>query len=572
MANHYKVSPQLVATSMKELKAHEIIDYDETTDQVVVLKKAVHFYLSGRGKKDYDDLIIPSVYESGANASLNVDTGEIIIRGIEEFYISEELNVYIHPKNEEIRLKKNRDFEFDGQLYAGLFEYAGRDFLFKYDSFNIAMDAIDSISFYVEKDIGNGNKTRTQVDNKIVGADLEEIEGKKNAVYKGMKGSLYINRPDNKSAKINYPRYPQFNSVEFSLIFFDKPFILDNAYDKSIFFVVSPFSTENLNNKDSSVVNFDGKFVSGNIFPNFNTNIHVMPDNSLGFEYDFSKGVFLYESIGEFFGTITMDKGGLRGKGRIEFMNTTLESENFIFYKDSVVTYNGSKVVTRSGDAGGGTIFPEFFVHDYNLKWDVNTNNMSIFNNETPFQFYNKTASMYGTAIVGLDGVRGEGKMLTRGSETRSNQFSFKETEYSARDCYFEIKSDNPQKPALLGEDVSLSFYLEDAYADISPEKEGSAVIKFPYAQFNTSIPNARWNLTTRKVSMVKPPQVGIDKSYFYSTLPEMDSLAFSAASAEYDINNLILKSIWYSIHYFWRCQDHTRSKSIVYPGKLKDR
>ena len=37
-----------------------------------------------------------------------------------------------------------------------------------------------------------------------------------------------------------------------------------------------------------------------------------------------------------------MDQNGLRGKGKIEYLSSTLESEDFIFYTDSIVT-DGSK-------------------------------------------------------------------------------------------------------------------------------------------------------------------------------------------------------------------------------------
>src|SRR5690606_28500376 len=79
-------------------------------------------------------------------------------------------------------------------------------------------------------------------------------------------------------------------------------------------------------------------------------------------------------------------------------------------------------------------------------------------------------------------------------------------------------------------------------YADISPEVEGVAAINFPYAQVKTSIPNARYNLDTKKIVMSKSPNVAIENSYFYTTREELDSLAFNAESAEYDLTTQQLK------------------------------
>ena len=70
----------------------------------------------------------------------------------------------------------------------------------------------------------------------------------------------------------------------------------------------------------------------------------------------------------------------------------------------------------------------------------------------------------------------------------------------------------------------------------------------FPYAQFRTSIPTARWNLNNRTVEMKKPENVDIGSSYFYATRSDLDSLAFNATSATYNIDNyqLLVKGIPY--------------------------
>jgi len=92
------------------------------------------------------------------------------------------------------------------------------------------------------------------------------------------------------------------------------------------------------------------------------------------------------------------------------------------------------------------------------------------------------------------------------------------------------------------GTDVRVKFNLAQNYADISPEIEGEAAINFPYAQFKTSIPNARWDLTTQKISMTKSPNVPLENSYFYTTRKELDSLNFMAERAEYDLKTQQLK------------------------------
>ncbi|MDZ7647684.1 MAG: hypothetical protein U5K54_11185 [Cytophagales bacterium] len=87
-----------------------------------------------------------------------------------------------------------------------------------------------------------------------------------------------------------------------------------------------------------------------------------------------------------------------------------------------------------------------------------------------------------------------------------------------------------------------MKFNLDQNFATISPEVEGEAAIDFPYAQFKTSIPEARWDLTTQKIVMNKAPDVPIENSYFYTTRKELDSLSFNAERAEYDIKTQQLK------------------------------
>ena len=139
--------------------------------------------------------------------------------------------------------------------------------------------------------------------------------------------------------------------------------------------------------------------------------------------------------------------------------------------------------------------------------------------------------------IVTDMGVNGSGEMLTRGSKTSSEDYSFSQHEYSGRHAEFEILTDVEDKPAMAGSDISMHFDLVENIADVHPEQEGVAAISFPYAQMKTSITNATWLLDSAKVIMSKPENVDIHSSYFYTTREELDSLAFNAAEAIYDIN-----------------------------------
>jgi len=196
--------------------------------------------------------------------------------------------------------------------------------------------------------------------------------------------------------------------------------------------------------------------------------------------------------------------------------------------------------MVEKGEFPSGS-FPDIQVDSVRLKWVPRIDSMYVWNQNLPFTLYDNTATLNGLFIVNAAGGYGKGTLLTRGAEAISDEFSFNETRFGAHHATFTINSDNEEKPALAGDDVKLDFNLVDNYADIGPEIEGVAAIDFPYAQFKTSISNARWNLNDRKVEMAKPPEVDISNSYFYATREDLDSLVFNATNAIYDIDRLEL-------------------------------
>jgi hypothetical protein len=176
------------------------------------------------------------------------------------------------------------------------------------------------------------------------------------------------------------------------------------------------------------------------------------------------------------------------------------------------------------------------------MKWYPKQDKMQMKNLKAPFNFYDSTAQMQGTLIISKNGVAGAGKLETRGTELISRNMNFTALDFSARHARFKVKSDDPNKNLLAGNDIRLKFNLQENYADISPEVAGVAAIDFPYAQFKTSIPKARWDLDEQKITMSKDPGEPIENSYFYTTRKDLDSLRFYAEKAEYDLKTQQLK------------------------------
>lgn len=532
-----------ISGAMSFLAQKGMIDYDPANGKIRVKDKALHMNQAHKNETDYDNMKIHSIIDGSANATINFPKGYMTVRGVDEFKVSDSLNVLIKPDSSVITILQNRDIKFNGKITAGNFEINGKDFMLKYDSFFINLNHIDSIRFYVTELNSKGQPVRRRVNNAMVGADSTAAAagGLDAGGSKKTQGTLFINRPNNKSGREQIPNYPRLDASAGGVIYFDRKEVLDGAYDRSVFFVVPPFKLDSLSDADPAAINFEGTFVSSGMFPSFKEKLHTMADKSLGFQHAVpGSGYPLYNTDGKLYGAMGLDNAGIRATGRIDYLAAKVESKDFIFYPDSVV---GKGDVGELKESQFGSVwYPQVKLPEYKLHWLPKQDKFKLRNLRDPFALYNATAQLEGDLIVTKKGTEGDGKLTTRGSESVSKAFSFSAKDFGARHANFQVKTTNPDKPALAGDDVRLKFNLEQNYADISPEIVGTAAIEFPYAQFKTSITDARWDLNTQKITMKKDKETAIEDSYFYTTRKELDSLVFNAEQAEYDIRTQQLK------------------------------
>ena len=537
IAAEYKIDPATAKGAMIALMKQGFIDYNTRTGYVKVKEKAKHYVLSRRDKKDYDNITFVSLSPSGNNAVLNLKTNELSVTGVSRVNISDSLNVSIIPDSSTIIIQKNRDFKFNGSIVTAQFEFVGTNFQFNYDSFFVRMPNINEIKLSVaDKD-------------SIVSKDSldEKKNGKQRVLGNELRyssGTLYINKPDNKSSRKSFPEYPIFDATTGASVFFNKKQVASGSYDTTIKFEIPPFIVDSLTSSDPAAIGFNGTFKSGGIFPDFPEKLVVMPDYSLGFTHPVPvEGFPLYKGKGKCFNKVSLDNQGIRGNGRIEYLNTTLYSNDFVYFQDSVLTV-GTNMDTKIGknvQLNDSITFPDITSEAYRLKWHVSKDSMMISNMTNPFQLYKATANMQGTLVNSEKGMYGLGILFTRGSASESLNFHFEAKKFGARKAGFSIKSNNPEKPALRATDVKLDFDLEANLATFKPETEGFASTEFPYGQYKTSLDKGVWDLEKKRVTMTKPEGVDISKSYFYSIRPDQDSLIFSATDAVYEIEYLTL-------------------------------
>ena len=518
MAREKNLGEPLVRKTMELLMARGMVKFDRLTGRVEILEKGYHYAAAGRDDPYYDDILIPSIIENAPNATMSFKDSVLTVRGVQRFVVSDSLDVLIAPKNGIMRVLKNRDIEFDGSLNAGNFQFNGTEFTFRYDSFLVNMEKIDSIKLQVETVRGQ----REELSNKLVGTS----------------GLILINEPDNKSAYRPMPEYPIFSSTKSANVYFSKDDVLKGAYDSTVYFDVPPFVLDSVADADPSKYAFQGTFYSDGILPEFEESLKLMKDKSFGFEHAIpDSGYSLYRTSARLYGDVKMDENGVSTPGTINYLTGVFTQEKATLFLDSLVSSKGIKATLEKGNIDTVS-YPSMSVEAYEMNWLAKRDSMILRNLEfkKPFQIFENKAQLRGELILRQVGLFGSGEMEIEGAQLKSDSIAFTADSFLSKHTDFTLAAPNTRKPILSTINSNIGFDVANALATIEPGFAGEASLEFPFAQFKTSIPSALWDVNKKTVTMTKPEDVPIEQSFFYSTNKRLDSLAFSATDGFYDI------------------------------------
>jgi hypothetical protein len=523
-----KVKEPNVRSAVAGLAKDGYVQWNPQTERIVLLPKAMHYVNSSRGKKDYDHIAIRSLSPSGKNATLNLATNDLIVRGVDRFNFSDDsVTVFVKPDSSIIRIQKNRGVLFNGTVVASAFIFKGKEFRFDYDGFYVDLVKIDSI-------IVKGKGTKGSVMKARKETDFTLTNKKKTSA-----GRLYINAPNNKSGRKKLGAFPSFDASTGAYVFFNKPEVLGGAYDTTIYFDIPPFKLDSLNNKNRSAVGFKGTFVSGNIMPAFKTKLSLQDDGSLGFVYDVPKEGFpVYGGKARLFNKVSMSNRGIQGVGEVKYLTGDLFSDQFIFYKDSLVTVGKTATISQ-GPLNGVEFAKVSLLPGYQMKWVVKSDSMylSTPRDGQPMKFYAGDYNYKGTAILSPGGLYGDGRMDGPQSFIRSRQFVFKPTSYSGKKSTLSIKSAEANKPALTANEVAFQYDIKQGFADFSREEGSKASIDLPYSEYRTTLSGGKWDFKKKIVQMRVAAGADSSRSFFYSTKPEQKNLKFLASTGQYDLS-----------------------------------
>ncbi|GAB3876480.1 hypothetical protein GCM10028824_34050 [Hymenobacter segetis] len=546
LAENLKTSVPNMRSDMAGLARDGYVAWNSQTGDVTILPKGAHYVASARDKKDYDHIAIKSLSGSGRNATLNLNTNELLVRGVERFNFSDDsATVYVKPDSAIIRIGKNRNINFGGAVVASAMRFKGRDFKFDYDGFYVDMAKIDSIVIRSEAKNAKGKPTGKHADFALTN------KGKFST------GRLYLNDPKNKSGRKKKGQYPSFDSKSGANVYFGKQDVLGGAYDSTMVFDIPPFKLDSLNGIGKSSAGFDGTFRSGGIIPDIKTKLTMQEDGSLGFVYDVPKDGFpLYKGRGRVFNKVKMDGKGLQANGTITYQTGTFTSDQFVFYRDSVVTVG--KTGSIAAKKAEGVDIPKMSLPTgYLMNWNVRQDSMYL---TTPrsgeaIRLYSAAAdpksktpttaggyNFKGTALLTPHNAGGNGRLDGPQSFIKSPEFTFKSDSYSGKKAALSIKSGEANKPALTANDVAFDYDLKRGFADFKREEGSKASIDLPYSKFKTTLSGGHWDFKKKLVQLRVAPGADSTKSSFYSTNPDQMGLKFKASSGVYDLAKYQMK------------------------------
>lgn len=538
LANYMKMPLIEVEQMAMRMANGGFVFYDVNTKMIKLRKRLNDYLAASINKIDYDVIGFKSVVQSPLpNAVYNLENYDLTINGIPHIQVSDSQNVVIYPQGKKIVLKRNRNFQFNGVVQAGLLTFFGKNFFFSYDSFKVNLQNVDSL---------NIRYLTGKVDN--FGLPLTAVV--KNNIH-SITGDVLIDKPDNKSGRKSYPQYPIFESKDNSYVYYDNKDIQNGVYESNdFFFEVYPFVMDSLDNFNVNDLIYKGKFVSAGIFPDFENQLSVQPDNSLGFrKMAPPEGYPVYGGKGTYFSEIWLSNKGLKGDGKLDYITSTTYSQDFNFYPDSMNTTATKFEITKQTTA---TEFPMVSSVNNYIHWLPYQDEMFSKRTDTDFTMFNDTTKLKGNLKLDPKGLTGEGLMDLKNSELQSNQFRFLANEIYADTADFNLKS-------LYNNGFTVLTQNMNSHIDFSERKgwfksnEDYTLVTFPDNKYVSFIDKFQWDMD-KKVLALGSPEASAKVDYtnensepegprYISIAPDQDSLNFVAPMVHYDYKNNLIKA-----------------------------
>lgn len=533
LAKYLRCSDQQARSLLIFLANNGFVSYDFEEDMATINDK-LHYYLAARSNKtDYDKIEIESVIDAKPNAKINLLNFDMDLQGVGRIWLSDSQQVWIAPVNQEMRLLKNRDFEFNGRVHAGRSDFYGKKFKFLYDQFRLDLDNVDSIRLKVVSDTEFDENGKPKLI--PLKSTLQNVTGK-----------IYIDSLTNKSSRKSYAPYPIFVSDKEAYVYYDHPSIYNGVYNRDKFyFKMDPFTIDSLDNFSAGGLKFPGNFESGGIFPTIAETAIIRPDYSFGFERETpSEGYPMYGGKGKYYSHLDLSWAGLIGSGKVEYLSSAAESKDIVFFIDSTNMNAAQWDLRKETIAGVG--FPQANGSNTFVNWRPKEDREYVYKSTSNLEVYDKGVSLDGNLILAAKGLGGNGNALFLESELYSRDFYFQQNDYGADTSDFKLKSDQEGVLAIQTKNVKSKIDLVKRFGDFISNGKGSYV-SFPLNQYICYIAQFKWFIDKQEVEFGEDykdnTKLNIEGSDFVSINPYQDSLRWNAGLARYSLVDYLIKA-----------------------------
>lgn len=524
-----------ITSLIYDLVGQGYIRYDADSLLMHVQDKVQHYYNSYMQREDYDQLRILSKTDS-ANAILNLKDNSIKITGVKSLEYSRLQQVGIIPEGATITMRQNRDIDSKGMLKAGFSELRSNKFHFDYGKFSVSSDSIKYWRLFVPDKLPKTHKM-DEINPYALTSDIENF-----------KATLIIDAEGNRSGKNDVPIFPNLNSRSASYVYYDgkyydgkkNPFVKDTLYKRdSFYFELKPFFFNSLDNYVKENVTFKGKMVSAQIFPDFEEILKMREEDfSLGFVHKTpEKGYPIYKVKGRFAGEIDLSNKGLWGKGKIQYLGATLESEDVYFRPRQMLA--GAKDFNLAEKRSKDEEVPQIHGELVRLDWKPYRDSMYVRSQKNAFEIFKSGEhTLTGTLTLTPGGLKGNGLLDWSQAAMTSKQFNF---------GAFSAKADTTSLKIKAEEVGSIAIQSDRLRSDVDFDKQMGRFkaldeyleTKLPLNQYVTSMNEFIWEM---KNSMVRFKSDSTKMGIFTSVHPDQDSLRFRGKRASYDLKTYLLR------------------------------
>jgi len=520
IAKYYNYSITDAIGLMSDFAILGFVVFDTDRNQISIKDRLFHFLDARLEKRDYDGLKMVSRSETSPAATLDLESGDLAVSGVNIVELSDSNKVAIFPFDGNLVIHQNRDFTFDGIVQTGNFALFGKQMNFVYDPFEIELNKIDSLQYSIPS--GMVDKLGYPVDWTV------------KTVISDLIGKLYIDAPQNKSGLEDKSDYPKLHSFEDSYIYYDK--IKNGVYSRDLFsFKADPFKLDSLLTISTESLEFPGNLNAPTIFPEFRDTMRLNEDLELSFSHQIPNRYKAYQGRGEFTNHLYLDNKGLSGDGTIYYLNSVTTTDSIFFYPYRALAHADSHHIYEQESP---TNCPVTHVDDASIDWRAFNDQFQSWNRDLFYTTYKQNYEFDGSMILSPKVLTASGELYYENAISVSKEFILQSTDFTADHSQFNLFDVEAGEKIIKADELYSAMSFEDDFGSFETLTD-SAHFELRKNKYHLYYELMEWDRANKSLLF---SQFSTDDAWLVSVDKYQDSLQFYASDAVYDLTTYELE------------------------------